>query len=560
MKHRWFAIAAVIAAIACGMLAACCMDCCTDGVDSEYLMPVHPGNGEDVPFWNGHAVKFTYVPYFDIPEVDGAACYRFTVIPEASAEDTLWFECEDPHMDLAAIWMDIPVGNVCLTVDARDASGDTIATVLKRSFLRDFTFDEAEVHQPFRPLGEAARLNLLAMHRMAYSQWWKDHIVPEPNFRYNSYPCKIVGATVGVEALLAQLYPEMKDEALLCARNAARFLMDQAQPADAPLAYFPPTYYNNAVMTSAAKLSDNQGATMTMEACSVADAFLSLFRLTGEQQYYDSALNIMRTYRRIQRPDGSFPIKVNYATGEPLLNVSAMPHPVILTVARLNREFGVTEFDDMARAAEKWMADVPVSTFDLTGQFEDVPVNGLQPYENLTYVAAAMYSEYLLYELAEGHDHGVPMETALDLVRFCEDQFVHWDWLPDENGVRRLPWPAVCEQYKYQVPVDDANSTVARAFLAAYHATGDERWKAKAEALLATLTHVQHMLSGLIVTDWYEMTPEEGFSFWPNCAYKSINAMLLYEKYFGAGSTAAPSLSPSDNETLLTFLVAGGGA
>lgn len=555
MRRILFVAAVVLAA------AACCVSGCgkadTNAVGAGYLVPVHPGDGAEIPFWNGFAVKFTYAPAFEVPAVEGAEKYRFTV---ASADDEWSFETEDRHSSLALIWDYVPVGDVCMTVEALDGNGAVLSTAMKRKFLRDFTFFDAEIHQPFRSFGETARYDLLAMHRMAYSQWWKDHITPEPNFRYNSYPCKIVGATIGVELLLAQLYPEKREESLQCARNAARFLIDQAQPADAPLAFFPPTYYNNAVMTSAARLSDNQGATMTMEACSVADAFLSLFRLTGERQYYDFALDIMRTYRKIQCQDGSFPIKVNYDTGEPLLNVCAMPHPVILTVARLNREFGVTEFDDMASAAEKWMAEGPVRSFDFTGQFEDVPVNGLHPYENLTYVAAAMYAEYLLYDLTEGIDHGVSLETALDMVRFCEDQFVHWDWLPDENGVRTLPWPAVCEQYKYQVPVDDAAATVSRAFLAAYHATGDRRWKAKAEALLATLTHVQHKLSGLIVTDWYEMTPEEGFSFWPNCAYKSINAMLLYEKYFGDGSCVSPSLTPSDSETLLTFLVAGGGA
>ncbi|MCF0172233.1 MAG: hypothetical protein HUJ91_00610 [Bacteroidales bacterium] len=529
--------------------------------ESEYLAPIHPGSSEGSGFWNTYAVKFIYAPSFNVPNVESAHHYVFSVSPEGGINDKEYrFESDVPTASLAPIWESLPVGGYYLTVEAVDRDNQVISPPFERDFQRDFPFDRAEIHPAFRPCGESARYCLQALHGMTFAQWWKGHTVPDPTFRHNSYPCKIISATIGLEALTAQVFPSLKEEALGAARNAAQFLMDIAQPAGAPLAHFPPTYYNNAAMTSAAKLADNRGTTMTMEACSVADAFLTLYKACGERQYFDFALDIMRTYASLQRPDGSFPIKVNYATGAPLLDVCAMPHPIILTVARLRNEFGVTEFDDMAFNAEQWMARVPLTTFDFTGQFEDVSVNGLEPYENLTYVAAAMYGEYLLYELKEGRTHGASLEQALDLVRFCEDQFVHWDWLPAEDGIRHLPWPSVCEQYKYQVPVDDACATVARAFLAAYSTTGNPRWKAKAEALLATLTNVQNKVSGLIITDWYEMTAEENYSLWPNCAYKSINALLLYETYYGEGSALTPSLTPQNDSTLVTFLVSGGGA
>ena len=56
------------------------------------------------------------------------------------------------------------------------------------------------------------------------------------NYRHNTYPCKIIGATIRAEALLARLLPAHKEQATRIARNAAQFLIDQSRPAGDPLA------------------------------------------------------------------------------------------------------------------------------------------------------------------------------------------------------------------------------------------------------------------------------------------------------------------------------------
>ena len=62
---------------------------------------------------------------------------------------------------------------------------------------------------------------------------------------------------------------------------------------------------------------------MTMEAASAGHAFLDLYDLTGDKAYYDRALGIADTYVRLQREDGSLPIKVDFVTGEPVNDADA---------------------------------------------------------------------------------------------------------------------------------------------------------------------------------------------------------------------------------------------
>ena len=227
-------------------------------------------------------------------------------------------------------------------------------------------------------------------------------------YRHNTYACKIVGATIQLEVLVAKLLPAHREEALAIARNAARFLMDRSRPEGDPLAFFPPTYYSDLISSSRA---ENRGKTMTMEACAAGNAFLDLYDATGDRICYDRALAIAETYSRLQHADGSFPIKVDFETGEPVNGCKAMLTPVMEYFGRLENQYGVTRYRGcLARAAE-WMRRNALESFDLTGQFEDMTVLGQQPYQNLTNCASAPYASWLLKK---------PGRTAAELAALRE--------------------------------------------------------------------------------------------------------------------------------------------
>ena len=514
MKRLIFVVALLCAAVSCvsegeqnSRLA--------ERAAEEYLVPVHPGGGER-PFWNGFATKFIYAPAFGFEAVDGAVDYLYTVTSEAGE---CWsFVADSPQSPLSEIWGSIPEGtNVTLTVDARAVDGSTICRVGERAFWRDYGF-----HPPYsgavRGYRDAAILGMLYVHTMPAVQNFAEQVEPDMSYVYFTYPCKIIGAVIQVETLLAKTAPIYAEKAIAIAKNAARFLMSKACKADEPLAYFPPTYYKDYM---ASKEPENRGKTMAMEAASAGNAYLDLYDVTGDSIYLEQALGIADTYLRLQNSDGSWYIKYDFATGEPVNGVKAMLHPLLNYFLRLEKSYGETKYTQARLRGECWMAEHILKRFDMTGQFEDVSVLNLQPYENLTNCTAAPYASYILNRGAAEGD----IATAYELVRFSEDQFVYWDQPLTESGYKRDCTPCVFEQYKYAMPIDNSVCNVANAMLDIYEHTGDELMRAKATALIDNITVVQCVNTGKIPTSWrirFNVNP----SYWINCTYDSVSALL----------------------------------
>lgn len=486
----------------------------------EYLTPIRPASEGRNPCWNEFCKKFIYAPAFDVKAVEGADNYKF-IIKEKDGSGEWSFTSTDPCADLSPIWASVPPSKVDLTVLAIDGKENVLDTAYKRSFLRDFPF-EGPYNSNVRPYREAAIMAALYIHKTPGAQKFKETFVPDLDlYSHFTYANKVIGGLISVEAKIAEYVPSLKEEALLIARNAARFLIDQSRPEGDRLEYFPPTYYGDRV---ASKNDWNVGRTMTMDACYSGNAFLDLFRVTGDSLYYDRALKIADTFMKIQNEDGSFPIKVYFETGEPVNEIKAMLHPILNYTRRLENEYGVTRYADMSARAAKWMKEVALETFDLTGQFEDVTVEGLKPYQNLTNCTASPYASYIL----RGHPSAEEIEDARDLIRLSEDQFVHWNALPNKDGVRPIATPCVYEQHRYQVPVDNSSCNVANAYLDLYEATGDELAFAKAKALVDNLTVVQDITNGKIPTTFDLRSPERNKrrTYWINCTNASITILL----------------------------------
>lgn len=93
-----------------------------------------------------------------------------------------------------------------------------------------------------------------------------------------------------------------------------------------------------------AKRPENVGKTMMMEAVYVANAFLDMYDLLKDKSYLDRAVNIARTYLKLQQEDGSWPIKVDFCTAEPVNDAKSTPTELILLFDRLKNDYGFTEF------------------------------------------------------------------------------------------------------------------------------------------------------------------------------------------------------------------------
>lgn len=520
-------VSAIAAVIAIMMAAGCTQDQnqkLNSQAAKEYQKPIRPAAEGRNPCWNEFCKKFIYAPAFDVAAVDGASSYLFKLSSDAGE----WsFTAKEPTADLSPVWADVTPSKVELNVLALDAKGEVLDTAYTRSFIRDFPF-QAPYNGNVRPYREAAVMAALYIHQSKSTQAWKTSTVPDMSYSHYTYANKIVGGLITVESIVAREVPALREEALLIARNAAQFLIDQSRPEGDALEFFPPTYYLDLVASSKPW---NIGKMMTMDACMAGNAFLDLYDATGDSLYFDRAVKIANTYLKLQREDGSFPIKVDYATGEPVNEVGAMLHPILNYIRRLENSYGVEGLSGMRDKSQAWMTAVALETFDLTGQFEDVNVEGLKPYQNLTNCTAAPYASYIL----KGNPDAKALEDARDLLRLSEDQFVHWDALPNANGVRPICTPCVYEQHKYQVPVDNSSCNVANAYLDLYLLTGDELAFAKAKALIDNITIMQEPTSGRIPTTWDLRSTEKDKrrSFWINCSKASIQILLRMAEITG---------------------------
>ena len=501
----------------------------------ESLRPVHPGIRGEVPFWNKYSFKFSYAPAFDFDDVDGAVGYAYVVGTENG--ETLSFKADTPRADLSEIWKDIPAGTVHLKVQALDGQGNPLGEPQTRDFEKDTPF-----HGPYdridRGYLESAVMGAEGAHRSFMVQNWLTGC--EDNFyELNGYPCKIWSATIQNECFLAAHKPELKDSALAIARIVADSLMAMARPADAPLAYFPPTYYRKDGYDGGIikeTLDNNAGLTMFVEAVCAAKALLDLYDICGEKKYFDFACNIASTYRRLQNEDGSWPVKANYITGEPFTDAPCMPTTILQLAQRLRDQYGAEGYAEMVSRSEKWLWNNILATFNFNGQFEDVFVRDKAPFQNLTNCTAVDCVDYFM---GKANPSKREVEVCREIARFVDDQFTYWN--SPTNMFLKIRYnedidpfyrPYVYEQYGYRCPIDHSTSGVAMVWMRVYEATGDLLALAKAKALMNTIVLSQDPVSGIIPTGLIN----ENYTFgqgpheiWMNCSYQSITALARME-------------------------------
>ena len=497
----------------------------TERASQEYLEPLRPGGVDGSPFWNIHSKRFVYAPAFDFKEIEGAVKYIFKAVHEEGGH--YCFDALSPTESLAEIWNDIPPGNVSLTVEALGRDGKVIGLSGEREFVRAYPFVAGQIH-PAGGYREAAIKASLYIHNMKAVQHWKNHKVPDMSYPYNAYVSKIIGATVRTECLIAELIPELRDEALAIARNAAEYMVSVSYDEDCALYGWPPTYGpapedENSHPAKVARM--NAGKAMLIEGSKAGEAFLDLYDATDEHEWLERAYAVAATFERIQNADGSWPTRVDAVSGDQIGRTMVYPGHILRFLRRCVQEFDMIEFQLIMDKAEAYIRNVAMEKFDLTGQFEDCLYDMLEPYSNLTNFTASPYADYLL---TKDHPTAEDVANAKDLIRLSEDQFVHWDYPVGEHGFKDRVTPCVNEQYFFEVPVDASAADVCDGYLSLYEYASDELALAKAEALLSALTHAQNPITGMIPTSLMytggkNLTPED---FWLNCSWWSIKALL----------------------------------
>ncbi|MEA2064077.1 MAG: hypothetical protein U9P14_10295, partial [Gemmatimonadota bacterium] len=505
----------------------------------ESLIPVRPGIPGKSPFWNVNSSRFIYAPAFDFKPVEGVSIYRFRAASEADGKEYV-FEAEVPWAPLAPVWKELPVGYVELEVEALDPAGNVIEATGNRRFYRAAAFN-GPYGEPVRSYRECAHLGLKFLFNHQMLRNWISQGRPDPRYSLYCYPSKMISRVITGMLLYAEIAPEDKEEALLIARNAARYLIDASEPTGSPLEFFPPTYDSTHIDTTILYENDYDwewanitarkfdGQIMLTYAASVARAYLDLFDETGDSTLLQAAVKIAGTYAKIQLPDGNWHLKLYIANGEPVVDNHAWLAAIVPLFERLRDDCGMDEYQPVIELAQPHL-EARAESFNFEGQFEDIEPS--RAYMNLTHIAAIQIARKLLDSAAENQENAAKAE---ELLRFAEDQFVVWERSipiprPDRDHTSG-DWitPCALEQYECYRPVDASAAHFIAIFQKAYEVTGKKIYLAKAVSLANTMTRVQDPETGYLPTWWGDSTLDK-FG-WINCSIYDAQVIREFGKF-----------------------------
>lgn len=509
-------------------------ECCSEKTTVRY------GVKRGRPFWNTESTQFMYVPAFHFTAVRGCHRYRYDAEDENGVVRS--FEASDCCALLTPIWAELPEGVVKLKVTALNPDGSDYALVGARTFFRLSPFP-GETPPAVRPYKESAVKAYRYAMSAGFIRYWLEHKKPDPYYDLNTYPSKMISALVCAMITYADICPEDAGDAMKVAVAAADYLIGITPRGDDPMADVPPTYNLDfcpdpeeyGVITPNWHAAEaHNGTVMMIYPARAGLMYLMLEKATGDKKYLDEAVKIGKYYLKTAEPNGSWYLVRSSKTGEPLTENYVAPIEVVVPfLSGLYARTGDECWRKLCEGAVKYVFETQLSSYNWEGQFEDSPLS--TNYVNLTHYAPVALAVYL----AENKKDESSLETAKELMRFAEDQFVVWrrpyPWrhaAPDgKTPYDTSLWhtPAALEQYGWYVPIDASTSDLALGFLALYKAGCGDLYLAKARALTDQLTRVQKP-DGKIPTHWMN-TPDAEANFWFNCMFESCRTLSIMADY-----------------------------
>lgn len=510
----------------------------------ESLVPIRPGSGDGrSPFWNAHAMQFIHAPAFDFKPVEGAASYRFTLTSSSGGTTSprtreLTFDAQAPSAALTPVWLDVPVGTA--TVIAVGMKADNVTSIAisgTRQFHRAAAFG-GPYGKPILPYAESVHVALDGLIHETFVQHWRKTGKPDPAYPLYRYSSKLIGGLLTACTVYAKQTPRPPDadEAIDIGHRAADYLISISRPSGEPMEFFPPTYHD-AKPTE----RENDNFEMLISPAEAGQGYLNLYGVTHDSKYLDSATSIAATYAKMQRSDGTWPLKFDRRTNRPLADIELIPSGVILFLDRLVTEQKREELRPTLNRAVSWIMNNPVRNFNWQAQFDDAKLRGA--YENLGKHEACEFAIYLLRK-AKGSDTSASTSTstsrskdiaadniriAEELIAFAEDQFVTWEQppaiQPRSQKMKPENWftPCSLEQYAMFEPISGSSAFMIMAFVEAFKTTGKPLYLAKAESLANALTAAQQYHHGRYPTRMIR----EDLAYWANSSVNTIRAMMM---------------------------------
>ncbi|HTL28212.1 MAG TPA: hypothetical protein VL282_03285, partial [Tepidisphaeraceae bacterium] len=408
----------------------------------------------------------------------------------------------------------VPVGTTTVKVEAIDKEGNDLGLAGERTFHRAAPY-RGPYGSPVVPYAQSWQIAIKGAMAEPFVQSWRQNGQPDSAYPLYRYASKVIGALVSGCAMYAQQSPPPDDakNAIEIGRAAADFLISISGKEGTPLEYFPPTYYH---ATPTARENDNW--TMLISPAEACQGYLDLYDVTHDEKYLDASKRIAKTYAKLQLPSGTWHLKVDNRTNEPLAQIELVPSVVIHFLDRMVTQYKFTEAQPALDKAVEFMMDGPVKSFDWKAQFDDAKLRG--PYENLSKHEACLFAGYLFQ-----HNQ---VDLAKEILNFAEDQFVIWEKPPESSGkfmaIDQWFTPCSAEQYAMFEPISGSSAFMIVAFVRAYEVTKDPLYLAKAESLANALTIAQNQYQGRYPTRMYKTKDR---TYWINSTVNTVRAMKM---------------------------------
>ena len=487
--------------------------------------------------WGRRSLWFMYPPVLGFHRHADAVSYAASVKDETGRARMV--VSTNASVSLVGVWPELAKGYVTVDCLAKDAEGHEVGEGERRVFWKAAPFAPKARPPELPSYADASRRVHDYLFRRPSVRYMIDHGEPDMSDPMNAYPSKMLGAEISAMTRIAALDPAKRAAALDFAHKAADWIIAASEKADAPLAFFPPTYWGTNLTAKA-----NAGLVMLHYPALVGRAFLDLSAATGETRYLDQAGRIAATYLKLQGTDGTWPLKLELKTGANRAANRLMPCSVIAFLVEYAARTGDAAVKSAADRALGYLRQGPMSDWNWEGQYEDVPP-AEKRYDNLTPHFAASLAMALLKADAANAEYRA---FARDVARFCEDQFVCWERPFDEgrrfkvehfrrpgdqeNGgrwthyVQFANWYVPCglEQYHFYVPIDSATAKIVDLWLALYRAEGKDLDLQKARALGDSIVAMVKP-DGRLPTSWQTEDGGDPRYDWPNCMYYTAGTL-----------------------------------
>jgi hypothetical protein len=497
--------------------------------------------------WNIFATRFVDPPAWTWKPVAGAAAY---VVQYALATDRAahTVRLDQPAYDMAKDWASLNPGCIDMIAWAVDAQDRALTVAWRKRFWKTRGFDR--IHQ--EPLDYKASLDanlayLVAPARDAVQEYEKglprscwssteDSITGTR--RFLAFPALHHTSFIFAYLAYAKEFPDSPHsaEAIHQAKQYGEWLLNNRLPADWACALFPFSTIQNGRHEG---LVEGRNITL-FRAARVGEAMLQLFERFKDERCLAYARHLGDAYVRMQRPDGSWPYRVDPKDGKVVEEYTSNAVTPARLLGRLERIEPNPAYRAAREKAARWVLENPVRNKRWQGMYEDI--SAIAAYRNLQHWDSDEMIRYLVHYRANDSSY---VSTAEQLNRFTEDQFVVWQE-GDPSIADWCPAHTVLEQYSCYRPMECHTGHWLISLLALHRATGNQTYLDKAIAAGNAIVRGQDPRTGAYSTWGFD--PRFGRSLltldWPGCNAVAVEGLMHLTTYLKSVPQSQASEQP----------------